>query len=365
MFRKHEIQHARAGQYPLFVSNYSMVDRLLHRLALNSVAIAEMSFDFDQVTIKRSPDEILNRRHVFVSGLARSGSTVLMRQFYATGQFVSLTYRDMPFVLAPNIWRLVSRTSRRDIAPTERAHGDTIPVGSDSPESLDEVFWRIFAGRDYISNDGLKPHSPSQELLTKYIRYVNAILSAQGSRTQRYLSKNNNNILRLGAIHRAFPHGLILIPFRDPLQQAQSLFFQHVKFSQMQSHCEFILNYMTWLGHHEFGLGHRPFRLKESACCPYAMDTLNYWLHEWCEVYSWLAHSRPEAALFVCYEDLCSRPQTWKRLMDIADSAVESACGDSLKLSTRLLVNRFDAQLANGAMEIYTRLVTLSRNVLG
>ena len=85
-------------------------------------------------------NELVSKQHVFISGLARAGTTVLMRKFHATGLYRSLTYRDMPFVLAPNLWRRLSLISRREIENAERAHGDNLFVNIDSPESLDEVF---------------------------------------------------------------------------------------------------------------------------------------------------------------------------------------------------------------------------------
>lgn len=78
------------------MSDYSFLDQLLHRVALQSAAVAEMRFDMDQRMVRNDPEEVVEERHVFVSGLARDGTTVLMRNFYATGEFRSLTYRDMP-----------------------------------------------------------------------------------------------------------------------------------------------------------------------------------------------------------------------------------------------------------------------------
>ena len=147
-------------------------------------------------------------------------------------------------------------------------------VDVDSPESFDEVFWRIFAGQDYLGAHSLKPHSPDPEIGQKYIRYVNAILSASPTRRERYLSKNNNNILRLDTISRAFPNALILIPFREPIQHAHSLLRQHRHFSAMQSNDAFGRSYMAWLGHHEFGLDHRPFVFDGSAPPSESTDTI-------------------------------------------------------------------------------------------
>jgi sulfotransferase family protein len=344
--------------------DYSFLDRTLHRLALHYAPIADVSFDLDQTTVRTDPSDIVSRRHVFVSGLARAGTTLLMRTFHATGCFRSLTYRDMPFVLAPNLWRRLSLVSRRDIESAERAHGDDVLVDADSPESLDEVFWRMFAGEEYLESDRLKPHSPDADVVQKYVRYVNAILSAHEPPLDRYLSKNNNNILRLGAIHRAFPNALILIPFRQPLQQAHSLLRQHLRFSELQTRREFALTYMTWLAHHEFGLDHRPFQFESDAPCPYPADSLNHWLHIWCETYEWLERSKPQAAVFVCYEDLCLRPQTWMRLAELADISAAREAGEAFRLSERPLQGGFDRQLAARAAAIHERLTRHARVAL-
>lgn len=344
--------------------DYSFLDRLLHRLALHYRPIAEVSFDIDQAGVRADPAQTASERHVFVSGLARAGTTLLMRRFHSTGRYRSLTYRDMPFVLAPNLWRRMSAMSRRNIERAERAHGDSLLVDADSPESLDEVFWRIFAGDEYLQKDALVPHAPDEDVVRNYVRYVNAILAAHEPRLPRYLSKNNNNILRLGAIREAFPNALILIPFREPLQHAHSLMRQHVRFSEMQRQREFMLSYMTWLGHHEFGMDHRPFRFSTATQATYPVDTLEYWLHEWCDTYEWLDRSKPETALFVCYEDLCTIPHTWERLAQLADVSNSGNGGDAFKLGNRALDVKVEPALADRAARLYEQLVAHARTQL-
>jgi len=342
--------------------HYSYLDRLLHRLALHYRPIAEVSFDLDQSLVQSDPALIADRRHVFVSGLARAGTTILMRRFHATGRYRSLTYRDMPFVLAPNLWHKLSQMSRRNIERAERAHGDGLLVDADSPESLDEVFWRIFSGDDYIESDRLRPYAPDGEVIDGYVKYVNAILASQPP-LDRYLSKNNNNILRLAAIQQAFPQSLIVIPFREPTQHAYSLLRQHVQFSKVQAGDTFTQSYMTWLGHHEFGLDHRPFEFGSDASV-YKADTLNYWLRLWCETYEWLERSKPQAALFVGYEDLCTRPETWQRLAQLADISASEADNEPLRLSAATITADFDGALAGRAQSIYDRLLAQSRRDL-
>ena len=340
-------------------SAYSFFDQLLHRLALKYSSIAEMSFDLDQTMVKTDPQLVIPQKHVFISGLARAGTTVLMRQFYETGLYRSLTYRDMPFVLAPNLWRRLSTISKRETENTERAHGDNLLVNADSPESLDEVFWRVFVDHEYLNQEVLKAHQPSDEIIQKYIRYVNAILSADRPRRDLYLSKNNNNILRLGAIKKAFPNALILIPFRDPLQHANSLFRQHCHFSKIQKSCKFTLSYMSWLGHHEFGQDHRPFHFEEKALSQNSPDQLEYWLHLWIHTYSWLEKSKPDTAMFICYEDLCARQEIWTRLAEIAGISIGSI-ENSFKLSQQAVDYDGDQDLLNQAMKLYGRLTVQS-----
>jgi hypothetical protein len=89
-------------------------------------------------------------------GLPAPGTTILMREIHRTGQFGSLTYADMPFVLAPNLWARLSSKGSKPGTKAERAHGDGIEVDTQSPEALDEVYWRTFDGKTYIGADGLR-----------------------------------------------------------------------------------------------------------------------------------------------------------------------------------------------------------------
>ena len=297
---------------------YGPLDKALHRLALGVGPVAELGFDLDQRLTRLDVEAARSERHVFVSGLARAGTTVLMRRFHASGVYRSLTYRDMPFVLAPNLWRRLNAGQRRPLAQAERAHGDRILVDADSPEALDEVFWRVFSGHEYLHADHLAPHSPEPATIERYVGYVAAILAAQDNGRRRYLSKNNNNVLRLPSIRAAFAHALILIPLRDPVAQAASLLRQHQRFSVLQREDRFTRDYMRWLGHHEFGLEHRPVRFA-GAASDGDRDAIDYWLRVWIETYAWLDRHAPPDAVFVVYEDLCADPRVWEGLATLAE----------------------------------------------
>jgi len=287
-------------------AGYSRLDQFLHRLALASPVRGEMIHDIERGAFLRSAPEDTGR-HVFVTGLARAGTTILMREIHRTGQFGSLTYADMPFVLAPNLWARLSAKGQKPGVRAERAHGDGIEVDTQSPEALDEVFWRTFDGGAYIADDGLHPHTPDTDLIGSYRDLIRLVL--RKTATTRYVSKNNNNILRLGALAQAMPDAHFLVPLRQPPDHAASLLKQHQRFLNAGP---FVRDYMTWLGHHEFGATHCPFRFGDTPTGD--PMTLDYWLHQWISVYSALdaVEATMENVCFVPYEALSADPAVWQ-----------------------------------------------------
>src|ERR1700676_5571638 len=86
--------------------DYNLLSRFIHKVALQYTGVAEMSFDIENALVKKKP--LISDNHIFISGLARSGTTILLNYLYETGEFKSLTYSDMPFVLMPNTWKIIS-----------------------------------------------------------------------------------------------------------------------------------------------------------------------------------------------------------------------------------------------------------------
>ena len=290
-------------------ADYGFVDRLLHRVALGSVA--EVFHEIERGRFLRDAPED-SGGHVFVTGLARAGTTILLRELYATDQFGSLLYQDMPFVLAPNLWAKVSSSARKPFDATERGHGDGIVINLDSPEAFDEVFWRVFHGKEYIRPDGMLPHRPGAQAIARYRELIRLVLRRRTK--SRYLSKDNNNILRLGTLAKTMPDSTFLLVVRSPQAQAASLLRQHLR--SLKNSDRFRRDYIRWLGHHEFGIDHRPFRF------PGAPDgdpqRLDYWLATWIACYLALepvVEASPNI-LVVPYERLCSEPKVWASICE-------------------------------------------------
>jgi len=338
-------------------TDYSFGEKLLHHLALGSNAIGRASFDIE-LQLAGSREHDISGPPVFISGLARAGTTILMRAFYQTGAFRSLTYRDMPFVLMPGLWKRLSQSSHKQQSLKERAHGDGVFVNFDSPEAFEEVFWRVFTGDEYIFPDHLSPHAVDGETISKFRLFIAQVLASADQLEQiRYLSKNNNNILRLGVIRRAFPDALILVPFRNPVQHAISLLHQHGTFSSMHADDKFTFHYMQWLGHHEFGATHRPFMFSNEAR-EFLPEDINYWLSVWINTYRYLLESAASDVHFVAFESLCAFPdKTLSHLFSCAGLPVDSRVPvEFIKPPRDKTAENIDEALLDEASRIYQSL---------
>jgi hypothetical protein len=291
--------------------NYSQIDRWLHWLALQPSTVRKLSFDMECLfALPEHPEERADGA-VYVCGLARSGTTLLLQFLNQLDQFHSLTYRDMPFVLAPNLWGRINRHFPRKAMLAERAHGDGLLVGYDSPESFEEVFWRTFSnsasrhentyGSDTVSNEALQAFAHYRAIV------ANPTISSNGKH-RRYLSKNNNNLVRLHSLSTD-PSATIILVYRNPVATARSLYRLHLSFCAEVGD-DFVQRYMAWLGHHEFGHGHLPFSFARPRMNP-ALHPNNpdYWLDYWNAVYLHLLEQKDLRLNWINYDTMCQYPQ--------------------------------------------------------
>lgn len=278
--------------------DYPLLDRWLHWLALEPQPVRRLSFELEcqsalSDTQKNATDShiAVSDRPVYVCGLARSGTTMLLQFLDQTESFRSLTYRDMPFVLAPNMWRRLNRYFPREAQLKERAHGDEVLVGYDSPESFEEVFWRTFGNSANARAKSYGSDEIGDEALQRFIEYRSLVANPKtdavgdADKPKRYLSKNNNNLLRLQSLV-ADPAATILLVYRNPVDTARSLYRLHQLFCTTYND-DFTRRYMGWLGHHEFGPNHLPFSFALPRMNPSLKpEEPDYWLDYWNAVYS-------------------------------------------------------------------------------
>jgi len=323
------------------MNNYSALQRFLHRSALSSHFMREVMFDVEQ-SIFLKKDNNFDDDHVFIAGLARSGTTILLNAIYQSDQFASLTYDDMPFILAPNFWTKISPRKSQG-ALNERAHGDGIRVSTNSPEAFEEVFWKTFTDNSIIRDE-------------LFIKFVSLILKKNNK--TRYLSKNNQNIRRLDLISEIFPRSKILIPFRDPLQQTLSLFSQHMKFGKEQNEDTFVRDYMKWIGHSEFGLDYKMIH-PSNLLYPNEKE-FNHWLEQWYLTYKSVLELSAEHGEFylIRYESLCNNPKVWGKVKDLL--GINQEVKFLFKESKKVIGQTFDNNLSDKCYKLYESLVSKS-----
>lgn len=131
---------------------YSGPERLLHRLAFAAVAAQKGAADLEDRLLARRFAEIRIDRPVFITSLPRAGTTLLLELLAGLPGFASHTYRQMPFLFTPLLWDGISRPFRQPDAIMQRAHGDGMTVGYDSPEGFEEMLWRAFWPEKYRSD---------------------------------------------------------------------------------------------------------------------------------------------------------------------------------------------------------------------
>lgn len=355
------------------MNDYGLLARMLHRLVLGSGFVRQFSYEIDQlvgeaIAPRNSRVAAGAGQHVFICGLARAGTSILLQLLHDSGEFRSLTYRDMPFVLAPRLWRKTRDKHNAPASDRERAHADGLSVSFDSPEAFEEVFWMTFAGEHFLRPSHLKEHEADEQLIALFRRYIAAVLSSnlQGTNT-RYLSKNNNNVLRLATLRRAFPDAIIVVPFRHPIDHAQSLCRQHRQFCKLHKTDKFAFNYMRWLGHFEFGLDHRPFIFSNATASisrKSSLDTPPYWLNYWAATYEAILADAGAKTYIVDYDELCRSPcEILGRLGTYLhlDGALQDSTLGVRKATSYPPIDGVDQDSVQRAAEIHSELCKRSR----
>ncbi|MDC3183471.1 sulfotransferase [Schleiferiaceae bacterium] len=332
-------------------SAYSPMAQLFHRLILNHYHLGKALLK-RQIKGIEHPVQADQTTAVLITGLARAGTTALTRALTDRGPFASLDYSNMPVLLAPRLWSKFYKPKKKE--DKERAHGDGIKVGLASVEALEEYFFKVTTNDRFISDTGLHLHEISAEENYLYRRYTKSLCNVG----QVYLAKNNNAVLRLKSMLPLNPDMTVFVLVRDPLQHAFSLMKQHQKFEKEQTADPFILEYMNWLGHHEFGLGQLPFNLSGSAPQQTDRGQLNYWLERWMDYYNYA--KTISNIQFIAYEDFVARPKEVLERISTATGITLKTEGVELFEKTALNVPAHDAGLAARALEIYREVVPAS-----
>ena len=318
----------------------------------------------DDRLFKKTIEETETSPPIFITSLARGGTTALLNAMSTLPEIATHRYADMPFITAPMLWSRLGG-DRKTVEERERAHGDGLKIGLQSPEAFDEVFWILNWPEKYKPDQiefwtptDLKPES--QEFFARQFRKIVTLRrptsDAASVIAPRYLSKNNANIARIDLLKAMFPACQIVVPVREPSAHAASLFRQHKNFIHLHAEDPFTRRYMRDIGHFEFGSLHRPMAFDLDLIGQFEKDDPNYWLAYWISCFDHLS-SQAEKVTFVRQSDLRASPQS---TMDTLLAALGLANSDEMTWRTYFREGEdlaqddlFEPQLLARARSIY------------
>jgi hypothetical protein len=265
---------------------------------------------------------------VYICGLARSGTTILLEMLSEHPDAAYHRYRDFPFVLTPIIWDWIYKraaTGRQEAR--ERAHKDGIMVTPESPEAMEEMIWTAFLPgvHDPSASNILGTADSHPRFEKAYRDHIRKLISVRGA--SRYICKGNYNLSRMEYLLGIFEGARFVIPVRDPEGHVASLMKQHRLFTLEGERDGRITEHLGRVGHFEFGPGRVPINFGDSELTR-SIERLwaeghevRGWARYWASAYSFVARlisgnpAMRKAALIIDYRNLCGSPYESLRLV--------------------------------------------------
>ncbi|MEL7186611.1 MAG: sulfotransferase, partial [Pseudomonadota bacterium] len=299
----------------------NLVDYLLTLIATRNPGFMQKMGDRETRKYSQQLEAIEIERPIFISGLARSGTTILLERLSTAKGMATHRYRDFPFIMTPIRWNKFLRFFGTKQTPSERPHQDKIKITRDSPDAFEEPIWQHFF--PYLHGDSkshvLSAQTSNEEFETFYDDHLKKILFLRDG--SRYLSKGNYNLSRIEYIARLYPDAVFIVPIRHPFTHVDSLVRQHQLFVDYSEIDPKIPNYLRAVGHYEFGPQRLPIRVTDEGAS--AIDSawgqgneaLGYAV-QWREIYAYVAdlllkdRELAQRIHLVRFEDLCRDPHT-------------------------------------------------------
>lgn len=300
-------KHVPSGLY--FQSRlFAATNKLWRRLA-----------DLETRVVREEISQGVVDRPVYITGLARSGTSILTEMLARHPDLTCHRYSDFPNVWTP-YWRnyLLDKSRLQTPKLTERAHRDRIYVSNDSPEALEEVLWMSFfpALHDATVNQVLDGQLRNAAFDQFYREHILKLLAVR--RAGRYLAKGNYNISRIRYILALYPDAKFLIPVRSPVNHVASLAKQHALFTRLSAQDRRVSRQLALSGHFEFGPRRTPVNFGNPETTRAIIECweqgreVEGWARYWAGTYGHVVgqlEAFPDvrkACLLFRYEDLCN-----------------------------------------------------------
>ncbi|MFX0039660.1 MAG: sulfotransferase [Promethearchaeota archaeon] len=295
------------------------ITKFFSSLKLLSFLLDKIETMFLQNDIK----EVLIDRPIYITGLARAGTTIVLEMLEKHPDLASHKYKNVIMPYLPDWFSQMADRFNFYNKPFERLHRDGIIVTRNSPEAVEEVFWQIFFNdlhNENVSNIITK-NMINQKFEKFYHNHIKKLIVNQGC--IRYLAKNNYLVSRLDYLLQIFPDSKLLLIIRNPVEHIASLIKQTKLFIKLEQENPLLPDWLKIVGHNEFG---------RNQCCINLSNTelineihklwrsrktyVKGWAYYWNSIYDFLANQLETAkelkkvTLIVKYEDLCETPAT-------------------------------------------------------
>jgi hypothetical protein len=253
---------------------------------------------------------------IYISGLARSGSTILLEAISSNKNIATHKYRDFPMLFTPFVWNKLFMAMDK-VSPQhqaiERSHKDRITVTPNSPEAMEEMIWNVFF--DHLHNENvsnmLDGNTGNTAFEKFYREHIQKMLLVENK--HRYASKANYNITRILYLLKIFPDAKFVITIRNPVNHIASIIKQDTIFKDIHQKQPDTLRHMQFSGHYEFGLQKKLINTDVDnfpIINQLFVENKNIeaWAYYWQQIYAYLydiTQMNLPNVIMVRYEDLC------------------------------------------------------------
>ena len=273
----------------------------------------------ESMVLSEQLEDIEISEPVYVTGLARSGTTILLEILASHQDVVTHRYSDFPGLFTPYWWGRAN--GHTDSALQERAHGDGLLVNQQSPEAMEEILWMAHFDHlhDIEKSSVLDANSNNPAFEKEYREHIQKLLLLRSG--HRYVAKGNYNIARLEYILKLFPDAKFIIPVRHPVGHVASLIKQHDLFCAGQQAHPRSLAHLQRVGHFEFGLDRRAINFGDQHTVDQIeshwqqSESVPGWAMYWAMVYGWISQQVEcsphikDRVKFVKFEELCGQSE--------------------------------------------------------
>jgi hypothetical protein len=174
--------------------------------------------ELESDALARRLEKVAIERPVFVTGLARAGTTMMLNVLSQAEGVATHRYRDFPFLFTPVAWNwFQDRLGGGAGEEVERPHRDRIRITKESAEAFEEPLWQAYfpwthdPARCHVV-DARTKHPEFEAAFRAHLRKILWLRSGT-----RYVSKGNYNVGRVGYLARLFPDARFVVPVRHPV----------------------------------------------------------------------------------------------------------------------------------------------------